>query len=123
MTNEDFQLLRFNSKLSSIVDDTIWYYDCNPNNGTIKIFKELVDTPPDEQRFRGRSYFRRWGREEPWRREGALTVPIEMFKESFELVHGIVKVSTTFVKINKDIVEPYSITKPNFHMFDDGLPF
>ena len=123
MTNEDFQSLRFNSKLSSIVDGTIWYYDCNPNNGTIKIFKELVDTPVDEYRYGQRTHIRRWVQEDPWRREGALTVPIEMFLDSFELVEENIKMSTTFVKINKDIVEPYSITKPNFHMLDDKLPF
>ena len=123
MTPEDLDHLRFNTPIHSRIDDTIWYYDCNPNNGTIKIFKELVDTPVDEYRYGQRTHIRRWVQEDPWRREGALTVPIEMFLDSFELVEEEVKVSTTFVKINKDIAEPYSITKPNFHILDDGLPF
>jgi hypothetical protein len=120
MTNDELQYLRFNVPIRSMIDGTIWYYDCKPNPSQIRIFKELIDTLPTNM---GRYFI---GHQDPWRREGSLTVPIEMFMEDFEVVYPNTEDESVFVKLSKDLVTPYSIINPNFHMLekvDDGLPF
>jgi hypothetical protein len=120
MTIEELNNLRFNTPIYSNIDNTMWFYDCREGNN-FKIFKELVHTEYVENVWRGRTYINtRWG-QEPWKREGALTVSEQMMLEDFDLVYKIAKPDIKLVKKDKDLMAPYSIVKPNFHMMD--LPF
>jgi hypothetical protein len=124
MTSEDLDHLRFNTPIYSKIDDTTWYYDHRPNDDTVKIFKELVDTTPIEQEWGGRTvYGNRWSsNRDPWERDGALSIPISMFMEDFELIHHVVKEDVEFVKKIEYLMKPYSLVKSNPHMIK-GLPF
>lgn len=126
MTPDDLEHIRFNTPLFSTIDGSTWYYDHRPNDGTVKIFKELLDTTSNEIILaNGRSYFNdynRWNRENPWEKVGELSIPMSMFMEDFELVYKIVEEDIKFVKKVKYLMEPYSLVKPNFHMIKD-LPF
>ncbi len=120
MTIDDINTLRFNTPIMSTIDNTVWYYDCREGNN-IKIFKELVHTEYYENRWRNRTYIStRWG-QEPWKREGSITIPEQMMLEDFELIYKIVEPDLELVKKDNNLMVPYSIVKPNFHMLD--LPF
>jgi hypothetical protein len=124
MTQEEFDYLRFNMPVYSNIDGTTWLYDCSPNGRTVKIFKELLDTTPDEREWGGRTvYGNRWtSNRDPWERNGALTIPMTMFMEDFDVIVEVeIQKDVEFVKKIKHLMEPYSLVKPNFHMMD--LPF
>jgi hypothetical protein len=118
MTNDDLQHLRFNAPLYSNIDGTTWYYDCR-GDGLVKIFKGLIDTPEDVYQMGRYRIYSNWGNSGPWKRKGSLTVPLDFFMESFELVFKIVKDDLSLIKKSKSLTEPYSIVNPNFHMMGD----
>lgn len=124
MTPEDLDQLRFNTPIYSNIDNTTWLYDCRPNNGTVKIFKELVDTTPPEREWGGRTvYGGLWSsNRDPWEKVEGLSIPMSMFMEDFEMIHKVIVEDVKFVKKVKYLMEPYSLVKPNFHMIKD-LPF
>jgi hypothetical protein len=124
MTPEDLDHLRFNTPIYSHIDDTTWYYDHRPNDGTVIIFKELVDNIP-EPSFWGLSnrnrYYGRINRE-PWERVGSLTIPMSMLLEDFDLMNETIHDDLEFVKKIDYLMQPYSLVKGNPHMIK-GLPF
>ncbi len=120
MTVEELNTLKFNMPIMSTIDNSLWYYDCREGDN-VKIFKELIHTDFVENVWRGRSYINTRWRQEPWKREGSLTISEHMILEDFELVYKIFEHDFEFVKTDKSLTAPYSIVKPNFHMMD--LPF
>jgi len=124
MTLEDLDQLRFNTPIYSNIDNTTWLYDCRPNNGTVKIFKELVDTTPPEMEWGDRIvYGSRWSsNRDPWERRGSLSIPMDMFMEDFDLIYKVVEEDVEFVKKIGYLMKPYSMVKTNPHMIK-GLPF
>lgn len=120
MTPDELNTLRFNMPIMSTIDNSLWFYDCREGNN-VKIFKELIHTDFIENVWRGRSYINTRWRQEPWKREGSLTISEQMMLEDFVLVYEIVEPDLELVKKDKTIVAKYSIVKPNFHMME--LPF
>jgi hypothetical protein len=113
MTQEELFLLKFNTPIQSLLDNSVWFYHEIIRNGLcVKIYKELTDNNLPAY----------WGREaSPWTQKDSLTISTTMMLQDFVLFHKVTQKDIKLVKCDKKLTEMYSMTGPNFHMMGDTI--